>query len=1224
MNSNNKIYVYFLIMIQLSGCATFKAQYAKDVVQVESPNKKIMHSFYLIGDGGNSPIGEQTDAIKDFKEELSKAESNSTALFLGDNIYPKGMPKANADGREFAEHQLNVQINTLENFKGKAIFIPGNHDWYNEGLEGLKRQEKYIEHSLGKSTFLPENGCPISKVNISDEIVLLLIDSQWYLTNWDAHPSINEDCEINTREAFFDEFESEVKKARGKTTLVAMHHPIFTNGSHGGKFSFESHMKPAPVIGTFKNLIRKTGGVVNVDTQNKRYLELKKRLITLSQENNKVVFVSGHDHNLQYIVNNNIPQIISGAGSKIMQTKNVGGGRFSYGTQGFVRLDVYNDGSSHVKFYQANSKDIVFQEEVFPEENIEITTYDSNFPSQMKASIYDSSETEKSNFYKWLWGKRYRDEYSKEILVSTVNLDTLFGGVEPLRKGGGHQSKSLRLEDKSGRQYVMRALKKNASQYIQAVAFKDNYVQDRLENTFPDKLLSDIFSGSHPYASFVVGTLADAVNVYHTNPVLYYVPKQQRLGPFNSEFGDELYMIEEHGSDGHEDKASFGYSNKVISTLDMMEKLNSDEEFEIDEASYIRARLFDMVIGDWDRHDDQWRWIRFKEDGKTFYRPLPRDRDQAFSKMSDGVLLGLATDLIPSIRLMKSYDAELKSPKWFNLEPFPLDMVLIKQSEKETWDAQVKFITEHLNERVIDEAFQFFPDEMDAVAIEAIKANLIGRLAHLQNISDLYFQQINHFSVITGTDKDDFFEIERMANGKTSVKGYRIKKGKKSTLFHDRIYSKEDTKEIWIYALDDKDNFQVSGNGDHLIKLRLVGGLNNDTFDITNGKKVVMYDYKSKPNTFTTTKGKKILTDDYETNVYNYKKFNYNSNSLIPNIGINPDDGLKLGLTNTYIVNGFVRNPFTSKHVVAGSYYFATNGFELRYNGEFARVFNNWNLLVNGVFTSPNFTQNFFGFGNETINPNYEDESNYDLNYNRVKLSALGAGLGVSYLGEQGGVFKANLSYSDIEIEETVGRYINEFYLMDGDESRTQFVGVDLNYGFRNSDNISFPTLAMAFELALGHKFNLTESDSYSYITPSIAFTVPLTVNNLLILATKLKGNLLFGNGFEFFQAASLGADDGLRGFRNNRFTGQKSFYHNTDLRLSLHNSKLGVLPFKLGIYGGLDYGRVWLDGEDSEKWHNSYGGGVFIKMVELITANVSAFNSNEGLRIAFQLGFEF
>ena len=159
-------------------------------------------------------------------------------------------------------------------------------------------------------------------------------------------------------------------------------------------------MKPAPVIGTFKNLIRKTGGVVNVDTQNKRYLELKKRLITLSQEINKVVFVSGHDHNLQYIVNNNIPQIISGAGSKIMQTKNVGGGRFSYGTQGFVRLDVYNDGSSHVKFYQANSKDIVFQEEVFPEENIEITTYDSNFPSQMKASIYDSTETTKSNFYK--------------------------------------------------------------------------------------------------------------------------------------------------------------------------------------------------------------------------------------------------------------------------------------------------------------------------------------------------------------------------------------------------------------------------------------------------------------------------------------------------------------------------------------------------------------------------------------------------------------------------------------------------------------------------------------------------------------------------------------------------------------------------------------------------------------------------------------------------------
>ena len=58
------------------------------------------------------------------------------------------------------------------------------------------------------------------------------------------------------------------------------------------------------------------------------------------------------------------------------------------------------------------------------------------------------------------------------------------------------------------------------------------------------------FTGSHPYAPFTIGTLADKIGVFHTNPVLYYVPKQNALGYYNDDFGDELYMIEERASDG--------------------------------------------------------------------------------------------------------------------------------------------------------------------------------------------------------------------------------------------------------------------------------------------------------------------------------------------------------------------------------------------------------------------------------------------------------------------------------------------------------------------------------------------------------------------------------------------------------------------------------------------------------------------------------------------------
>ena len=155
--------------------------------------------------------------------------------------------------------------------------------------------------------------------------------------------------------------------------------------------------------------------------------------------------------------------------------------------------------------------------------------------------------------------------------------------------------------------------------------------------------------------------MASAAEVYHTNPVLYYVPKQKALGQYNDDFGDELYMIEEHTSEGHADKASFGYQNDLESTDDMLKKLKKDEDVILDEASYIRARLFDMLIGDWDRHQDQWRWIEFKENGKKIYHPLPRDRDQAFSIMGDGAIMQLLTRIVPPLKLLEGFAPDIRN-----------------------------------------------------------------------------------------------------------------------------------------------------------------------------------------------------------------------------------------------------------------------------------------------------------------------------------------------------------------------------------------------------------------------------------------------------------------------------------------------------------------------------------------------------------------------------------
>ncbi len=1221
----------FVIIIVLNACATYKTQYKDKNLQSVFPDKEIVHSFYFIGDGGNSPIGSESEAIKDLKSKLNKASKQSTVVFLGDNIYPKGMPTKKDEGRVFAEHQLKVQANAVKDFKGEAIFIPGNHDWYSDGLKGLKRQEEFIEDILGKNTFLPENGCPIEKVDITDDIVMIIVDSEWYLTNWDKHPTINDDCEIKTRFKFFEELEGLIKKARGKTTIIAMHHPMFSNGPHGGHYDFVSHLKPIPVLGTLKNILRKTSGVSPADLQNEKYNTFKKRIVTLAQENEKVVFVSGHEHSLQYLVQDNLPQIVSGSGSKTTATRNANDA-FSSSDSGYARFDVFTDGSSIVRFYSAKDDKVIFQTEVFSEDKKENNfSYDNLFPDNKSASVYSEDEIIKSGFYKYIWGDRYRTYYGTQVNAPTVNLDTLFGGLKPFRKGGGHQSKSLQLINDEGKRYVMRAIRKSATIYLQAMAFKDQYIEGQFDGTATERLLQDFYTGSHPYAPFVTGELSDAVNLYHTNPILYYVPKQNALESFNADFGDELYMIEEHVSDGHGNLKSFGNSNKIESTDDLMKKLAEDEKYVVDDEMFLRARLFDMAIGDWDRHTDQWRWAAFKEDGKVVYRPIPRDRDQAFSIMSDGALMNLATRIVPPLKLMEGFKDDVRNVKGFNFSPFSLDMMLLNETTKKQWEEQVAFIQKNMTDTVIDKAFKSFPKEVQDETITEIKRVLKARLKNLPDIADRYYEALNKTPLVKGTDKDDLFEIERMPNGSTKLTVYRIKNGKKGTIIYDKTYNRNETKEIWIYGLDDEDEFKVIGEGDNLIKLRLVGGQNNDTYTIENGKKVKIYDYKSKKSTFTTKKGSKKLTDDYETNIYDYTKPKNSTNQFMPLIGANPDDGLKIGFVNTLTNYGFERNPFSSQHSISGGYYFATSGFDFEYNGEFANVVGSWNLGLNAKFTSPNYAVNFFGFGNSTPNLNSDDEDNFDLNYNRVKLSTLKFAPSLNWRGELGAHFKLGLSYESIEVEETSNRFINDFLGVNDIENQKDFVGVDAIYSYQAKDNEAFPTLGMQTSLQMGYTSNLEESKGFAYFIPELGFDYKLVSSGQLVFATHAKAHFIFGDDFEFYQAANLGANNGLRGYRNERFSGKNSFYQSTDLRLNLRKVKTGLLPLNIGIYTGFDYGRIWIDDElvddlayNSNTWNTSIGGGVFANAADILTLNLSAFNSDDGLRFAFRVGFGF
>ena len=1228
----------FLVITLLFSCATYEAKYRDGEPENDfgyPENKKIEKSFYLLGDGGYSPPGGSSLGLLAFKSYLDSVnKTQNYSIFLGDNIYPDGMPAESSSEREAAEYRLDAQLDAIENYDGKVVFIPGNHDWYNERLNGLERQKDYLKSKFEDIlVWSPNIGCGFESIDVSENIQLLVIDSQWFLEDWDRNPTINRNCDqIKTREAMFLEVESEIEKNQNKTIVVALHHPVWTNGVHGGQYSLDRHIYPSqkkipvPILGSLATLIRTTGGVSIQDAQNNRYQSLANRLSTLAQKGERLIFVSGHEHSLQYIENDSIPQIVSGSGSKASYATLGNNGLFSYPGQGFAVFDIFEDGSSWVSFYgnEKNKPKLLFQKQVFETPvPYEMKEYPDSFPQTMTTSVYDDEETDKSEIHKTVWGERYRELYSTDVTLPVADLDTLYGGLEVEREAGGHQTASLRVYDKQGRQYNVRRVRKDALRFLQNVAFKNQSVEGKLENTMAANLINDFYTAAHPYGFLAIPRLSKAANVYHTNPKVYYLPKQKALGKYNSIHGDDIYMIVEKPDEGWQGYESFGSpDHDIVGTDGMLERLRRDEKYILNEESYVRARIFDMLVGDWDRHQGQWEWAEIERGDKHYFEPIPRDRDQVFSNF-DGAFFGTLRALTGFANQFAVYGDDIKDIEYFNLAATGLDRSLLQNTGKQTWLDQAKFIKENVTDEVIEEAFQNLPQETIDETTEEIIEHVKNRRDNIDNIAARYYEFMASLAIVTGTDKDDFIDIERLAEG-TKITVTRNKDGERAEILSQKTYYNEDTKEIWVYGLDDSDKIFSTGNGPANIFVRVIGGHENDVYDIQNGMNLKIYDHKSLENTVENEGGAKYrFTDNYEINTYDKDKKIFNSGSIIPDFKYNPDDGLNVGIKYVKSVNRFKRNPFTTEHRFSGEYHSATNGFALDYETELASIIGKYNLVLGAHFTSPQFSDNYFGYGNET--DNYEDE--FGMDYNRVGLSQIGAKVALVNKTPFGSYFGFTASFESIEVQFDENRYLSDVVAEEGSDfyDRKYFAGLDAMYRYESYDDKLTPTRGMLFELNLGGKINTAEPGRYyGYFKPYMGFYNALTENRKLVIKTRAEAQINIGQEFEFYQAARLGADSGLRGYRMERYTGKSSFGAGADLRYAFDTVKTGFLPFQIGVYTGYDLGRVWMDNQNSKLWHDSYGGGIWINSAESVQGNFSLFSGSEGARFEFGLGFKF
>ncbi|WP_223560458.1 metallophosphoesterase [Chryseobacterium lathyri] len=1213
----------------LYSCATYNVKKGKNLFEINNSDVKSENDYkiFLIGDAGNADEPQAQNTLNLLKNKLDSADSNSMLIFLGDNIYPNGLPKESDKEYALAKQKLENQLAIAKNFKGKTLVIPGNHDW-NSGLDGLKGQEDLVKAYFNdKKAFLPKNSCGIDDINLSKDIKLIVLDTEWALANWDQYPGINKNCTIKTREDFFTEFKDLVTKNQDKKIIVALHHPVISSGTHAGFNSAKAYLYPLkskipfPIGASFINILRSSSGANPEDINNQHYADLANRLKSIVQDKENIIFVSGHDHNLQYHEERNIRQIISGAGSKTDPATIAEKTDFSYGGSGFAILNIRKDQSTDVEYFSTKDSNIkrLAHISVISKPDAFVNNYPKDFPATATSSIYPVKLTQKGPVYRWLWGEHYRKYYGIPIEAPTADLASLNGGFTPFREGGGNQSNSLRLKTADGQEFVMRGVKKSAVRFLNNMAFKKSTFGNELNNTFPEKFLLDFYTTNHPFTPFSVGNMADKLGIFHSNPKLYYIPKQYALGEYNKNYGDEMYMIEERFSSDPKTLASLDNAKDIVSTDDVLKNFTKNYKYSVDRESYIRARIFDMLIGDWDRHSDQWKWAEYQDGDNVVYKPIPKDRDQAFSRY-DGAAFKLIMN-VPAIRHMKTFKEEIKNVKWINMEPYPLDLIFLKGASQEEWTAQAKYIQEHLTDSDIDDAFSNLPKEVKDETIADIQRKLKIRKTKLQDYAAQYYDVLQEKVPLAGTVNPDKFVITKTAHS-INVKQYKLDKNKENPeLVFEKTYEDSQTKELWIYGLEDDDIYEVSGEGRPKTSIRLIGGYNHDVYNITDGKSVKIYDFKSQKNTYNGS-GKKNISDDYDINTYNYKHPKYNFFAGYPNADYNPDDGVILGVLANYTVNNFIRDPYTQKHSLKVNFYTATGGFNAAYKGIFKKAISGWDFNLDAAYTTPRFSENFFGLSNESK----YDKENTEREYNRARISKFNFAPSISKKSWMNLQHQFQLTFEDNKVQRNGDRFIDQSPDVRPEVFKSQqFAGANYTFSFKNLDNNAFPTLGLELLMNADWKTNLSDTKK-NFFTLNGTLTIDhrLDKRGNFVFANSSNAMWISNNNFEFYQAASIGGNNGMRAFRNDRFSGKSYFTNNSEIRWDFGRVRNNIIPANMGVLVGYDLGRVWNDGEDSKKWHQSVGAGFWLSVVEMFSARLNYFYGSDGGRISAGVGMTF
>jgi hypothetical protein len=809
------------------------------------------------------------------------------------------------------------------------------------------------------------------------------------------------------------------------------------------------------------------------------------------------------------------------------------------------------------------------------------------------------------------FGEDYRALWTTGATFEVLDLAREAGGLTVVRRVGGQQTRGLALRGRDGRNYTFRGIEKDASHILEA----------DLQGTVVARLLQDQMAAQHPASEVIARVILEAAGIPCPAWRMVVLPDDAALGEHRRDFAGAVGAFGEYPSAVGPTNPGFRGATEIVDHAELYKRLEAGNGDAIDARALLKARLVDILMGDWDRHRRQWRWARFPPG--PLWQPIPEDRDQAFSRY-EGLVPALGRRRDPRFQ---AFSARYPAIGGLTFNGWEQDRFLLTALAREDFARAAEVVRAAVTDEVIEKAARAMPAEWFALDGARLGAALRARRDDLPDVAERLYRHLAERVDVYMTNQPEQVTARRHPSGDLDVAVSVVgPDGTPGAPNFERSFRAGETGEVRFYARGGDDVVTVSG-GSGGIAVRVVGGGGNDVLEATGAGPAKLSDDRGRNRTVGAGLDAAPYTPPPPPRNAPWippRDFSHET-WLVPWLGYGADLGLFVGAGVEGLRYGFRKHPYSSHHVLRAGYSFGEKGAKLDYQAQLRRE-NRGSFFGLRVLASQAETLRFYGIGNATSAGGNAASDTFRVSADQVlvhptftmplgKWTSLSAGPFLKYTRNDAA--KAEL----INVARPYGTgsfgelALHAVLLVDG------------------RDHVLFPRRGVLLA-ARGTFFPPAWDVDEAFGEVNATAAGYLSAGRRLTLALRGGGKKVFGD-YPYFEAASIGGgglgvgalqepDYTVRGFRSWRFLGDASLYGSAELRLRVSPLTL-VLPGDWGLLAFVDTGRVFVQGQGAGGWHTGVGGGVFYSLLhDRSVFSAGLAHSREDDVFYFKGGFTF